>query len=67
MRRYNGLVRDGQARPFTCPDCSNALQTARSDNDDVVLVCPYDNSAFRPGANWWGDVKAVVSEFYIES
>lgn len=66
MHRYNGLVRLNQARPFTCPECRNALKTIPDMNTEPVLWCPYDDSGFIPGAEFWGDVNAVVTEYYLE-
>lgn len=66
LHRYKGLVKVGQARDFLCPECHNSLQSLRDNDSNPVLWCPYDDSVFVPGAEFWGDVKAVVTEYYLE-
>lgn len=66
IHRYRQLVRDGQARPFTCPNCGQELTTVPDKDDEPVLWCTYDDEGYTPGVQFWGDVRAVVSEFYLE-
>lgn len=66
VHRYRHLVRLGHARPFICPQCENSLQYLRDKSNEPVLWCPYDDSGFTPGTQFWADVNAVVTEFYVE-
>lgn len=66
LRRYEGLVRLGQAPGFLCVDHRTPLVTMIGPDGDPVLWCSYDDHSFAPGAQFWADVKAVVTEFYLE-
>lgn len=66
LHRYNRLVQEGQARPFLCPDCNNGLTFVPDTDDEPVLYCAWDDRGFTPGTMFWGDVRSVVSEFYLE-
>lgn len=66
VHRYQRLVRLGDARPFTCPDCQQELVFLPDIEDEPVLWCAYEDHGYTPGLQFWGDVRAVVSEFYLE-
>lgn len=66
IHRYNKLVADGQARPFTCPDCEEKLVYMLGNDDNVVLWCMSEDKRFNPGTAFFADVRAVVTEFYLE-
>lgn len=66
LHRYKKLVLQGEARPICCPNCKNELAFIPDINDEPVLWCPYDDNGFTPGAEFWGDIRAVVAEFYLE-
>jgi hypothetical protein len=36
------------------------------EDDEPILYCAWDNSTFKPGSGFWTDVRAVVSEHYLE-
>jgi len=66
LHRYEHLTRLGQARSFLCPECENRLKFLPDAQDEPVLWCPYDDNGYTPGLQFWGDVYAVVTEFYLE-
>jgi hypothetical protein len=66
IHRYNRLVNDGLARPFTCPDHGVELVFMLGDNDKIIMWCIDEDHNFTPGTAFFADVKAVVSEYYLE-
>ena len=66
IHRYNRLVNDGVTAPLVCPDCNTRLISMIGANDDPVLWCVVDNTRMTPGVSFWQDIRAVISEFYLE-
>lgn len=66
FHRYNKLVRRGLAKPLTCTVCDTRLITALDDEDELVLKCFTCASSTRPGLARLGNVRAVVTEHFVE-
>lgn len=67
---YNKIVRRGLVKPLLC-DCGNELVTGIDKKtmigeDQLVLECYQCGTIIRPGATLVNDVRAVVTEHFME-
>ena len=67
---YNKLVRRGLVKPLTC-DCGDPLVTSIDkrtmiDEEVLLLECYGCGTIVRPGLDTIGDVRAVVTEHFME-
>lgn len=65
FHRYNELVKEGKAKQLTCPDCQGNLVTKADKNDNPMLHCFACDTNIRLGLDAYGQIRAVVSEFYV--
>lgn len=66
IHRYRYLVNQGVARPLGCPDCGNEVTTLIGVDENPVLWCPYEDALYRTGTQFWADIRAVVTEHFME-
>lgn len=64
--RYNKLVRRGLASPLLCKSCETPVITGLGENDALVLKCLMCKSVVMPGIGSIQDVRAVVTEFFLD-
>lgn len=65
IHRYNRLVRIGEAKPLSCPDCEMPVVVRPDLDDEPRLLCAFEDRFFLPGTMFWADVNAVVAEHYV--
>lgn len=66
IHRYNRLVTLGVAGPLECPDCRARVAIQLADDEEPMLWCLYCDTKMTPGLDFWHDIRAVVSEHYLE-
>lgn len=66
IHRYNRLVNEGLAQPLVCPDCGTRVIPMLGVDDSLILWCQTDDKMFKPGLAFFSDIRAVVTEFYLE-
>jgi hypothetical protein len=67
FHRYNKLVRRGLVKTLDCKTCGTPFITAVNDEDDSLilrcLACPSD---ITPGLGTISQVRAVVTEHFVD-
>lgn len=65
FHKYNKLVRRNLVKPLTCKSCGFELVTGNDAEGEFLLRCFTCASHTYPGANTVGNVRAVVTEHFI--
>lgn len=65
FHKYNKLVRRNLVKPLLC-QCGEPAITALGDDDELVLNCFSCGAITTPGIDTIDNVKAVVSEHFID-
>lgn len=66
FHRYNKLVRRGLVQPLVCSTCEFAYITGADKEDELVLKCFVCDKVVKPGITTIGNVRAVVTEHFME-
>lgn len=64
FHNYNRLVRRGLAKPLE-HSCGGQYVLAMGEKDLPVLKCYSCNTTTLPGTKMYGDIKAVVEEWFV--
>jgi len=65
FHRYNELVKQSKAKQLACPDCGGNLVTKADEKTNPMLYCFACDTNIRPGLDVYGQIRSVVSEFYV--
>lgn len=66
FHRYNKLAREGKTKPLACAECNTVYITRIEVDDRLYLWCINCDSKVFPGLVLYQQLKAVVSEWFIE-
>ena len=66
FHKYNRLVRRGLAKPLRCPHCTNEFILGADPEGKPQLSCYYCNTLTLPGKNMYDNIRAVVSEHFVD-